>query len=208
MIPDEDIATLSTEEKIKHAAARVFTRKGYAATKTRDIAEEAGINIASLHYYYRSKDRLFELIIGEALRVFSSTMDEIFGSQIPLHEKIKAFASRYIDFIKENPYIPLFIVSESHTNVDRINEMLSDQKTIDKLKLELEDLTEKGIIRPIHHGHFMMNLVSLTVFPFLSKPLLLKKIGISSSEYDMLIEERKSMIAEMLINYLYIQKPT
>lgn len=197
----------TTEEKIKEAAAHVFIQKGYAATKTRDIAEEAGINIASLHYYYRSKDKLFEIVIGEALRRFSKVMDEIFNSDSPLEEKIKRFVHRYIDFFKENTQVPLFIMSESQTNPEKVEKMLSNQKTLGKLKKQLEELAEKGVIRKIHYAHFMMNLVGTTVFPFISKPLMLRKLNISSKAYDALLEERKQIIPEMIINYMYLKKP-
>ncbi|TRX62549.1 TetR/AcrR family transcriptional regulator [Fulvivirga sp. M361] len=197
----------STEEKIKQAAARVFVRKGFAATKTRDIAEEAGINIASLHYYYRSKDKLFELVIGEALRRFSKRMDEIFNSESPLQDKIKSFAHSYIDFFKENPLVPLFIMSESQSNPERVEKMLADQKTVNKLEEQLRQLGDAGIIRKMHHSHFMMNLVGLTVFPFISRPLMLTKLNMTDQEYDEVLEERKKMIPEMIIKHLFLRTP-
>ncbi|MGD1892328.1 MAG: TetR/AcrR family transcriptional regulator [Cyclobacteriaceae bacterium] len=199
---------VSTEERIKQAATKVFVQKGYAATKTRDIAEEAGINIASLHYYYRSKDKLFELVIGEALRNFSKVMDSIFNNDLPLHEKIRIFVERYIDFIKENPMVPLFIVAESQHNPETVDKLMAHEQTLDKLEAQFKELAEQGVIRKMHHAHFMMNMVSLTIFPFLMKPLLLHKIELSLDEYNNLLEERKKMIPEMIINYLYLKKPT
>ena len=197
----------STEERIKEAAARVFVKKGFAATKTRDIAEEAGINIASLHYYYRSKDKLFQIVIGEALRKFSVGMDEILSNDNPVHLKIRNFVHRYIDFFKENPYVPLFIISESQNNPDKVDKMLKSQKSISKLKKQLEELAEKGMMRPVHPAHFFMNLISLTAFPFIGKPLMIRKVNLSSEEYDRLLEERKEMIPEMMISYFYHNKP-
>ncbi|WKN42595.1 TetR/AcrR family transcriptional regulator [Tunicatimonas pelagia] len=199
---------LSTEEKIKQAAAKVFVHKGYAATKTRDIAEEAGINIASLHYYYRSKDKLFELVIGEALKRFSKMMDSTFNNDMPLHEKIKIFVEKYIDFIRENPMVPLFIVAESQHNPETVDKLMANERTLDKLESQFEELVEQGAIRKMHHAQFMMNMVSLTIFPFLMKPLLLHKVGLSLDEYNDLLEERKEIIPEMIINYLYLKKPT
>lgn len=201
------LATQSTEERIKEAAARVFVKKGFAATKTRDIAEEAGINIASLHYYYRSKDKLFELVIGEALRKFSGAMDEILGSIEPVHLKIRKFVHRYIDFFKENPYVPLFIMSESQSNPDKVDKMLDTQQHINILKKQLEELADKGVIRSVHHAHFFMNLISLTAFPFISKALMMRKVNLSSEAYDKLLEERKEMIPEMIMSYFYLKKP-
>jgi len=197
----------STEQKIKAAAMNVFIKKGFAATKTRDIAEEAKINIASLHYYFRSKDKLFQLVIGDAMKKFSSGMDEVFESDMPLHQKIKAFTHRYIDFFKENPHIPIFIISESQLNAERVKQLLAAQKGIEKLKNQLNDLAEKGVIRSTHPAQFILNIVSLTAFPFLSRPLLMKKIDLNDTEYDELLEERKTMIPELIINYMYLKKP-
>ncbi|MEM9830413.1 MAG: TetR/AcrR family transcriptional regulator [Bacteroidota bacterium] len=204
LIPDKE---MSTEERIKLAATKVFVQKGYAATKTRDIAEEAGINIASLHYYYRSKDKLFELVIGEALRNFSKVMDSIFNNDLPLHEKVRVFVERYTDFIKENPMVPLFIIAESQHNPETVDKLMAHEQTLDKLEVQLKELAGQGIIRKMHHAHFIMNMVSLTIFPFLMKPLLLHKIELSLDEYYVLLEDRKKMIPEMIINYLYLKKP-
>ena len=197
----------STEDRIKEAAARVFVKKGFAATKTRDIAEEAGINIASLHYYYRSKDRLFEIVIGEALRKFSGGMDDILGDDQPVHHKIQTFVHSFIDFFKENPYVPLFVISESQINPEKVDKMLNSQKSIKKLKKQLEELVATGVMRPVHHAHFFMNLISLTIFPFIGKPLMMRKVNLSSTAYDKLLEERKEMIPEMIMSYFYLKKP-
>lgn len=193
---------LSTEEKIIKAAQNVFVRKGYSGTKTRDIAEEAGINIASLHYYYRSKDKLFELVIGEALNRFSSGMDKILGSDLPLEEKVRSFVDKYITFFKQNPYIPMFIMSEALTNPERMSEMLDRQKAIDKLASQFNRLVEQGAIRKMHHAQFMMNLIGLTAFPFVSRPILMKKAGVNEAEFEDLLEERKEMIPDMIFSYL------
>lgn len=203
----EDINELTTEEKIKVAATKVFIRKGYAATKTRDIAEEAGINIASLHYYYRSKEKLFEIVIGDSLKRFSKSMDEIFSSQIPLHEKVKRFVVTYIDVFKDNPMVPNFVLSESQTNPELMDKLLANQSSLLFLKKELKELSDKGIIRPIHHAQFIMNMMGLTIFPFLAKPIISRKAEITNKQYDTMIEERKQIIPEMIIGHLYLKKP-
>ena len=199
--------TSSTEDKIKAAAARVFQKKGYAATKTRDIAEEAGINIALLHYYFRSKDNLFEMVVGSALKQFSKVMDAIFNSDMPLHQKIKRFVHDYVEFFKENPYIPLFLISESQINAERVNKMIATEAASDQLKDQLERLADQGVIRRIHYAQFMMNLTSMTIFPFISKPIIMAKTDLTPEMYDVLLEERKVMIPEIIINYLYLKKP-
>src|SRR5690349_7625597 len=93
----------STEEKIKEAARKVFLRKGYSATRTRDIAEESGINLALLNYYFRSKEKLFHIVMEEKF-------DKLFGTIIPilnegsttLDKKVELLASHYVNMLNEN----------------------------------------------------------------------------------------------------------
>ncbi len=198
---------LSTEERIKAAAAKVFTEKGYDATKTRDIAEAANINIASLHYYFRSKEKLFEIIIGERMRQFSAVMQAIMNTDKPLHQKIREFVPAYIDFQKENPYLPLFIMSESQKNAEKIEKLVDSEQVFPNLKNQITKLSAAGIIRPIGIANFMTTLMGLVVFPFLGKPLLKAITGQDERGFEEMLEIRKQMIPEMIINYLYLTAP-
>lgn len=197
---------MSTEERIKEAATKVFTKKGFYATKTRDIAEEAKINIASLHYYFKSKEKLFEIIMCETMKRYSISMDQVFSTDDSLPSKIKHFVHSHIDFMKVNPYVPMFLMSESQTNPEKVQELLNDDGMMEQLEKQLVDLADKGIIRKVNCFQFVMNLVSLTVFPFISKSLMCQKSNITPEEYDRLLEERKDIIPDLLINYLYLKK--
>lgn len=201
------MAELSTEERILEAATAVFTEKGFEATKTRDIAEAAGINIASLHYYFRSKEKLFGLIIEDTMGKFSKLMDTILNGERPLHEKIRLFVPAYTDFLKQNSFIPMFILSESQKNPDKIDRMMNDQQTLDVLKRQITELVEEGKIRPISIPSFFSNLIGMTVFPFLSKQLLKLKTELTEQMYMDLLEERKTMVPEIIINHLYYEPP-
>src|SRR6188474_52868 len=116
--PDLDI---NTEEKIKNAARAVFHKKGFAAARTRDIAEEAGINLALLNYYFRSKEKLFELIMLENIQQFVRGVKEIIMEEdTELRDKIERISSFYIDMLIRNPDLPLFILSELRANPDHL----------------------------------------------------------------------------------------
>src|SRR5215204_3162803 len=109
----EEAVDASTEEKIKEAARKVFTTKGYAAARTRDIAEEAGVNLALLNYYFRSKEKLFELIMLEALSGFMQNMGSVFNDEnTTLEKKLMLIAEKVIDLFTLEPEMPLFIMSE------------------------------------------------------------------------------------------------
>src|SRR6187455_3388798 len=106
-------ADLSTEEKIKSAARLVFTRKGYAATRTRDIAEEAGINLALLNYYFRSKEKLFEIVMVEKMSKFFGVVAQVLEDKsMTVEEKTGTVVDNYIGLLSENPDLPIFILSE------------------------------------------------------------------------------------------------
>ena len=103
----------STEERIKEAARAVFHRKGYSGTRTRDIAEEAGINLALLNYYFRSKDRLFSIIMLETFTAFFASVTAVVNDpDTSLEEKVGRLADRYIDMMLREPEIPFFLMSE------------------------------------------------------------------------------------------------
>src|SRR6187455_3136142 len=124
-------ADLSTEEKIKSAARLVFTKKGYAATRTRDIAEEAGINLALLNYYFRSKEKLFNLIMLETFSEFAKSIVVIFNDETTsLDNKVETIASAYIDLLILEPQIPLFIMSEIRSHPDQLLKAINAKSII------------------------------------------------------------------------------
>ena len=115
--PKKTEANISTEEKIKEAARKVFTTKGYSATRTRDIAEEAGINIALLNYYFRSKEKLFDLVMSEKAQKLFGVIAPIFNDRkTTLETKIELFTTTYIEMLIENHELPLFVLSEIRNN--------------------------------------------------------------------------------------------
>jgi len=191
----------STEEKIKSAAKKVFQEKGYAASRTRDIAEEAGINLALLNYYFRSKQKLFELIMMETLQGFIQSMSTVFNDpNSTLENKINVFSNNYIDFLLREPGIPLFILSEIKANPYHIvqnvkmKEILMDsyfRKQFEKA-IQEKKLPQQNIM------HFLMNLIALTVFPFVASPLLKALGGFDDQAFNQLMLERKSLIPKWI----------
>ena len=115
----------TTEQKIKEAARTIFHKKGFAATRTRDIAEEANINLALLNYYFRSKKKLFEIIMMETVSNFMYTMVSALNDENSnLEQKVEFIVSNYIDFVSKEPDIPIFLLNEMRNNVDNLMEKL------------------------------------------------------------------------------------
>jgi AcrR family transcriptional regulator len=182
---------LSTEEKIKEAAQKVFIKKGFAATRTRDIADEAGINLALLNYYFRSKDNLFELIMMEKLSKFFGAVAPVLNdSTASLEAKIATVAGNYIDLLMANPDLPLFILSEIRNNPERFVSNLPLTKVVESHLIK--QLAEK---RPdIHPLHFLMNILGMTVFPFIMKPVFHASAVLNEKNFAARMEERKALI--------------
>lgn len=194
-------ADTSTEEKIKNAARTVFHKKGYAATRTRDIAEEAGINLALLNYYFRSKEKLFDIIMLESMQGFFKSVKDVFNNdKTTLDNKIELVVSNYIDLLIENPDIPLFILSEIRQHPGELiakmgmKEIIMQSYFIKQFQQGIKD----GKIAPVNPLHFIMNVMGMTVFPFVGSPIL-KGIGnLSEKNFNDLMKERKALIPKWI----------
>jgi len=190
---------LSTEEKIKAAAQRVFMKKGYAATRTRDIAEEAGINLALLNYYFRSKEKLFDLIMMEKLSKFFGGIAPVLNDPgTTLEQKFTLVSNNYIDLLIANPDLPLFILSEVRTNPERFVSNLPVAKIIDSSFIK--QLQERQ--PDVHPLHFLMNLLGLSVFPFIMRPVFRASGVMSDKMFKTRMEERKAAIPKWMVAML------
>lgn len=187
----------STEEKIKEAARVVFHKKGYAATRTRDIAEEANINLALLNYYYRSKEKLFNLIMVETLSDFLQHLTAILNDEKSnLEKKIELIAFNYINFLFTEPEVPLFIMSELRNNpigfIDKIpvqNVMLNSE-----FIKQYQTAVETGKVTEHNPLQFLMNVMGLVIYPFISKPMITALGKIDDEQFNKMMQERKKMI--------------
>ncbi len=187
----------STEDKIKQAARRVFHQKGFAATRTRDIAEAAGINLALLNYYFRSKEKLFDIIMLETMQRFLQTIGSVVNDpDTTLQQKIELMADRYIDVLLLEPEIPLFIMSELRTNPNHLLENMRPKELMMKSVLfkQFQQAIKEEKIPAQSLLHFMMNLLGLITFPFIASPIF-KHIGdLTDKQFNTLIQERKKLI--------------
>lgn len=187
----------STEEKIKEAAKKLFTRKGFAATRTRDIAEEAGINLALLNYYFRSKQKLFDIIMLENFRQFIQGITvKVYDESATVGEKIEKIAASYIDFLTLHPDLPLFILNELKGNPSKIAEKINEEVAPMRAHLirQLQDAGKSGKIPSIEPFHFIANLIGLTVFPFVARPILQRVTNVGDDRFQALMQERKKLV--------------
>jgi AcrR family transcriptional regulator len=197
----------SAEEKIKEAARKLFTQKGFAATRTRDIADEAGINLALLNYYFRSKQKLFDIIMMENFRHFIKGISFSFlAESIPLEQRLGKVVNMYVDFLTENPDLPLFILNELRNNPDQLATSIEGEIGPSRAKFfgQLKQAAANGLIA-IDPVHLMANLVGLTVFPFVARPILQRVAGLDDTQFNELMQQRKKLIPLWLKSMLHPQ---
>jgi len=191
----------TTEERILAAARKVFISRGMAGARMQDIADEAGINKALLHYYFRSKEKLFETIFKELSLQFLPRINALFESDLSLFQKIEIFCAEYISKMLENPFLPLFIVNEINKQPDVfLKKMWAGKKPIvGKLVQQIDEEVKKGNIKKIHPAQLLLNMVSMCIFPFIGKPLCQMVMGINETVYRQLMEERKQLVPQFII---------
>ncbi len=192
---------LSTEEKILNAAKKVFLTKGMDGARMQDIADEAGINKALLHYYFRSKDKLFEQIFMEVVSDVLPRIFAILESETTLFEKIKLFCNEYISQLIKTPYVPIFILNEINRQPKTfLKKVLGKRKPpIGKVVVQIEKEIKSGNIKCIEPLQLMMNTLSLCVFPFLACPMIQLITGMDNKEFNGLMEKRKKEVPHLII---------
>ncbi len=198
----------STEDKIKAAAKRVFVSKGFSGCSSREIAKEAGMNVALVNYYFRSKNKLFELVFDAVMQDFLEGMIQVFSTEMPLQEKIRIFIEREYDFLMAHPDVPGFIINEITRQhdcpIDKHHMM--DKVAATGIFAQSLEAQERGEMRPI-------NLVSLTIlimsnchYPFMAKPLMQELHRLDDSTYEQQLKLHKQYVVEMLISYIFERK--
>lgn len=190
----------NTEKTILLSARRIFTIKGFDGARMQEIADDAGINKALLHYYYRTKDKLFEAVFKEVLNLIFPKIISILQSPIPVFEKIEKISLTYIEMLKQNPDLAIFVFHEISRNPRRLVENFRNAGIdfeIIRSQISLE--AARGIIVPIKAEHLITNLISMCVFPFIAKPVLKGMMGMDEEAFQQFIEERKSVIPHTLI---------
>lgn len=196
-----------TEEKILEAAKKVFIRKGMDGTRMQEIADEAGINKSLLHYYFRSKNKLFEEVFkGSIGAFFPKVANMMLAESISLSDKIKFFVNEYIDMLSENPFLPSFILSELNRDPDALLQLFNDHVNHSDYK-DMHTFSQKLMgNNPQDFGfadvrHLIVNMLGLCVFPFMAKPLL---IGVLFNEdekaFQKFLDERKEVVVNFILN--------
>lgn len=193
--------TRDTEGKILTAAKNVFLKKGMDGARMQEIADEANINKAMLHYYFRTKEKLFFAIFAEAFQSFFPKIQETLIRDIPLTDKIQIFIDKYIDLLIENPYLPGFILGEINRNpLAIISVFLDNWFSPTQLISQIQKEMEEGKIRSMDPRHLLINIVSMCIFPFIGKPFITVMLFENDDEkFSAFIQQRKAEVSSFIM---------
>ncbi|MBP3192096.1 TetR/AcrR family transcriptional regulator [Natronogracilivirga saccharolytica] len=200
----------NTEQQIKEAARRVFHREGLEGARMQAIADEANINKAMLHYYYRSKERLFQEVFEEDFITQLAPIIQITRDpSIHVEDMIKLFVQRYIDVMAANPQLPLFLMYEIARNPDRLLAITrkyaplseSDDADHDDMRAmtmirQIEEGQKEGRYNPVNPEHFSVSLIGMCVYPIIARNTLMQAFRLNEEEYRKFVEERKKEVVD------------
>ncbi|MFN2394721.1 MAG: TetR/AcrR family transcriptional regulator [Bacteroidales bacterium] len=191
----------NTEQKIFDAATELFMEKGVDRTSVRDIASKAGINLALMNYYFRSKENLFDAIFTNLVKENTRDLLQILDSDMGLEEKVRNYVDAYIDILTSNPLLVPFFMAIIHRSQDKITKMkmISNLYGTEKFSQQIVDEGKKGTIRRTDPSHFFVDMISLITFPFAIRPLIMDRNEMSTEDFDTFIHERKEHVTSLLL---------
>ena len=198
---------MNSEERIKAAARKVFHQKGYAGTRTRDIAEEAGINHAMVNYYFRSKEKLFQIVMIETMTYFFQGISAILNEETTsLEQKIEQVVAKYIDLLLEEPELPTFVFNEVRTNPEPFIENSPIYKALQNsvLARQYTEAVARGEVSEPNLLQMVLNVISLVIFPFIAQPILIALNKMDNEQYKTLMLERKKLIPQWIKAMLFV----
>lgn len=196
----------NTEEKILDAAHQVFLHKGMDGARMQEIADNAGINKALLHYYFRTKQKLFEAIFAKAFKHSFPKIRNTLLAEMPFTDKVQVFIDSYINLLLKNPYLPTFILRELQRDPDTLAKIIKDQGLEPELFFEpiIKEM-EAGKIRRMDPRHLIVNVIALSIFPFAGRPLMQIVIFKNDKKaYNKFLQERKEVVKEFVLNAIKV----
>ena len=198
----------STEENIKIAARELFVQNGLKGTTIRQVAEKAGANISLVNYYFRSKNNLFLTVFKEKFQAFSESGYHIlYDNSMTFPDRLEKVIDHYIDLFTEEPNVPIFILSESHYNQELLEVLASIKAAaINTHEIEIQGLIDdeaaKGNMRPISLRELEMTMMSMIVFPFISRAIMTRSGDFRVQSFESFVSQWRNHVKSVVLTYL------
>jgi len=192
----------STELRILNTAREHFVRNGFAGTRMQEIADQAGINKALLHYYFRSKAKLYQEVVDTTLDTLFPQLAEALSQTGSFADRLERIVEIYITTLTEHPDIPLFIISElsqrQESFIEKIKKRVEFFPAVQSFIIQMSTEMEEGIIRKMAPLHLFLNIVGLIVFPFIAKPIFQTVLNVEQNEFENLMSQRKEVVMDFI----------
>ncbi|HEX2339398.1 MAG TPA: helix-turn-helix domain-containing protein [Vicinamibacterales bacterium] len=201
-----------TEARVLEAAHTVFVRRGTAGARMQEIAHEAGVNQALLHYYFRSKERLAEAVFRRAAGELLPRVIDVLGADVAIEDKVARVVELELDHLLRAPFLPGYLISELHHHPERVPQLISaitglspgdiSSKVFVKLRAQIGARVEAGTMRAITPDQFVVNLLALCVFPFAARPMLMALLGVDREGFERFIGRRRTELIPFFLKAL------
>ena len=199
----------STEQKIFDAAREIFQSKGLEGARMQEIADKADINKSMLHYYYRSKEKLFEKVYELSIIKLMPQVASLLNEEMPLEEKLRKFSTKYLELIKANPDIPLFVIHEMNKDPGRLKKFIAHEigKRVQPFLKQIKEEREMGNTVNLPPEQLFVNIMAMMVFPFLARPVLQVILDMDEDAFSQFIAVREAFIPDYLVGMVMKKEP-
>ncbi len=201
----------STEQRILDAAHAVFVRRGTAGARMQEIAEEAGVNKALLHYYFRNKERLADAVFRRVALALFPPVIGVLSSDLTLEEKVARVIDLEFEHLTRSPFVPGYFISEVNHRPERAEQLITSllgspnevrPRVFNSLAAQIQERVQAGTMKPIRPEQFAVNLLSLCIFPFAARPMLTVMLGRGDDGFREFIAERRAHLVDFFLGAL------
>lgn len=195
----------NTENQILLAARSVFIAKGFEGARMQEIADQAGINKALLHYYFRSKENLFEAVFSVVAANLFPAVKQLLEADLGLKEKITFFIKIYLKTLEENPFVPAFVINTLNTNPDSFLKYIK-QSGLNPLFLQkqIDEEASRGLITKVKAEHLLVNIIAMCIFPFVARPIIQNIFELKDTEYQQYLDDRQNEIIDFVLKSITV----
>jgi len=199
------IAGENTENQIRNAAREVFISRGFEGARMQEIADHAGINKALLHYYFRSKEKLFDAVFSEVAADLFPAVKQVIEADLEIKEKITFFIKLYLKTLHENPFIPAFVINTLNTNPGRFLKYIKKSGLNPMyLQKQIDDEAARGLIRAVKAEHLVVNIIAMCIFPFVGRPIVQNIFDMNNDQYQAYLESRQTEIVAFVLKSITV----
>ena len=198
----------SAEAKILDAARSIFVEKGFNGCSSREIANQAGLNVALVNYYFKSKENLFHKVVSTILNEFAASIFDIFKSNLSLEHKTRIMIEHEYDLLSKHPEIPAFIIGELGKRNESFFQSLNFEMAIEQAEIHKQviEAQNKGDMRKLDIVNILLLVMSNCHFPFMARPMINAVHSVNDTQYQDYLKIHKQYVTEMVINYLFPTK--